>query len=148
MTAITHHRRDLMIEADYLPASVADLAELRRQLVQMIASGECTEVKSRSADTTADSITGWLVCKLDGSDRLAATTRSRYRRILAQLAEHDDDDGQRGSVTLAGAFLAMVGGLAPAALASGGRPVAMALAMASPIIYDESGYVGSGAVAA
>ena len=148
MTAITHHRRDLMIEADYLPASVADLAELRRQLVQMIASGECTEVKSSSANTTADSIVGWLVSKLDGADQLSPDTRSRYRRILGQLAEPDDDGGQRGSVTLAGAFLAMVGGLAPAALASGGRPVAMALAMASPIIYDESGYVGSGAVAA
>lgn len=147
MTAITHHRKDLMIEADYLPASVADLAELRRQLVDLIQSG-ATELTPGRADATADSIVGWLVCKLDGSDRLAATTRSRYRRILGQLAEHGDDGGgQRGSTSLAGAFLAMVGGLAPAAAATG-RPVAMALAMASPIIYDESGYVGSGAVAA
>lgn len=148
MTAITHHRKDLMIEADYLPASVADLAELRRQLVALIGSGNCDEVKPASAETTADSIVGWLVSKLDGADNLSAPTRARYRRILGQLAEHGGDGGgQRGSVTLAGAFLAMVGGLAPAAAATG-RPVAMALAMASPIIYDESGYVGSGAVAA
>ncbi len=92
MTAITHHRKDLMIEAEYLPATVHDLAELRRQLVDLIEAG-ATDVAPRSADTTADSIVGWLVSKLDGADNLSAPTRSRYRRILAQLAEHDDDGG-------------------------------------------------------
>jgi hypothetical protein len=136
MTTITHHRRDLMIEADYLPADLADLAELRRQLVQLISSGE-TDVAAASADTTADSIIGWLVCKLDGVDALAASTRSRYRKILAQLSATGGGPGERGSANLTGTFVALAGAVAAAAVASG-RPGAVALA--SPIIYDRSGY--------
>lgn len=69
-------------EADYLPADLGDLVELRRRLV---AAGHPAHVVA--------GVIGWLVAKSAGDiDPTSAPTRSKYRKILAEL---ELDDGPR-----------------------------------------------------
>lgn len=75
VSTTTNGRRDLRGEADFLPSTVEDLVELRRQLV---AAGH--------PDQVASGILGWLVAKAAGDpDQTSPTTRATYRKILAGL---------------------------------------------------------------
>lgn len=67
--------RALRNEADFLPEQVSDLASVRENV---LAAGH--------APAVADGIVGWLVAKANGQpDLTSSKTRSRYRRILAEL---------------------------------------------------------------
>lgn len=135
MTTIAHHRKDLRIEAQFLPDSLGDLLALRPRLVAMIATGEVDGIRASSADTVADGIVGWLVAKAAGeTDTLTASTRSRYRRILGQLAEQEPPGGRRRDAGRARLGVVAGGGVV-AGLAASGHPV-LAL-VAAPIIYGD-----------
>lgn len=72
-------------EARYLPATVAQLAELRGRV---IAAGHPPGV--------ANGLVGWLISKAAGErDVTASTTRSRYRKILAALEADPAGPGPR-----------------------------------------------------
>lgn len=77
-------RRDhLRNEADYLPKSVEDLARLRRQLLDAGHSNALT-----------GGVISWLVSKTAGEpDQTDSNTRSRYRKILAELQPVDPGPG-------------------------------------------------------
>jgi len=67
--------RALRNEADHLPSSLEEAAAIRAALLD---AGQPPQV--------ADGIVGWLIAKATGQpDLTAATTRSRYRRVLATL---------------------------------------------------------------
>lgn len=81
----TTKRRDLRIEAHFLPDDLADLVELRERI---LASGQPEQV--------AHGIVGWLVAKSAGErDSLSSRTRASYRKVLADVAgvPEDDPDG-------------------------------------------------------
>lgn len=62
---------------------VAELIELRVQIIEL---GEST--------TTANGIIGWLVSKAAGErDTTGPATRSKYRKVLAQLGRDPGPDG-------------------------------------------------------
>lgn len=88
-------------EADFVPESVEDLAELRRRI---IAAGYSASV--------ANGLLGWLVSKGAGeADVTESKTRSKYRKILAELGAPEGPSGGRLQV------------VAPAAPASRRRQV-------------------------
>lgn len=138
MTAIRHHRKDLRIEARFLPESLAQAEQLRAVIRDAIASGRIEDVTTARAETTADSITGWLIGKRAGVDSLSAPTRSLYRRVLASV-EHattpggDDGRARYGALGIA----AVVASASAAAISPSGAPAMARLALA-PIIYDPS----------
>lgn len=67
--------RALRNEADWLPRTLEDAALVRSVLVD---DGQTEQV--------VNGITGWLVAKANGQpDRTEASTRARYRRVLASL---------------------------------------------------------------
>jgi hypothetical protein len=62
-------------EADFLPESLEDLADLRRRVMD---AGHSAPV--------ANGLLGWLVSKAAGEDDVTnSVTRSKYRKILAEL---------------------------------------------------------------
>lgn len=73
-------------EADWLPEDLGDLVDLRRRI---IAAGHASQV--------ANGIVGWLLSKAAGErDDTASDTRSRYRKILAELdVDHDPGRGRQ-----------------------------------------------------
>ena len=132
MTAISHHpkRKDLMIEARFLPASIDQAKQLRTVIRERIEQGDVADISPAHAESVADAITGWLIGKTDGVDGLSAPTRSRYRKVLAALEELTPaPDGERGHVHRPGiaGVLAASTALAGAGLAAG-SPALMALA--------------------
>lgn len=67
--------RSLGIEAQYLPATVEDLATIKQRLLD-----------AGSSPAEASGILGWLVDKAAGlPDLTSATTRAQYRKVLAEL---------------------------------------------------------------
>lgn len=138
MTAIRHHRKDLRIEARFLPESLAQAEQLRAVIRDAIASGRIEDVTTARAETTADSITGWLIGKRAGVDSLSAPTRSLYRRVLASVEYAttpggDDGRARYGALGIA----AVVASASAAAISPSGAPAMARLALA-PIIYDSS----------
>ena len=75
-------RRDhWRIEALYLPDDLDDLAELRRRVIE---AGHSASV--------ANGLVGWLLSKTAGeTDVSESRTRSKYRKILAELGYRPDD---------------------------------------------------------
>jgi hypothetical protein len=68
--------RSLRNEADYLPGDLAELVQLR---ADVIAAGHSRRV--------ADGLCTWLIAKAASeSDTTSANTRSKYRRILSEIA--------------------------------------------------------------
>lgn len=139
MTAIRHHRRDLRIEARFLPESLDQAEQLRAVIRDAIASGEIAEIADSNAESMADSITGWLIGKRAGVDSLSAPTRSRYRRVLSALelatpgGGGDDGRARFGALGIA----AVLASASAAAMSPSGAPAMARLALA-PIIYDSS----------
>lgn len=72
-------------EAEWLPSRLGDLVDVRRRV---IAAGY--------GAATANGLIGWLVSKAAGErDITGAPTRSRYRKILAELdVDHDPGRGR------------------------------------------------------
>lgn len=70
--------RSLREEADYIPKTLDELADLKARL--------------HAADLTASVVYGlcaWLTDKATGRpDTTSPTTRASYRRVLRELAEH------------------------------------------------------------
>lgn len=119
-------RRDLRIEAHFLPETVDDLVELRQAILE-----------AGHSESVAHGIVGWVVGKGAGeTDALGSRTRSTYRKILAELVEqHPDGPTGRQRRDQAGfAHLRHLLGL-------GAASAAAAYALATPIIHEESGYV-------
>ena len=139
-------RKDLRIEGEFIPLEVEDLIALRTRVVDLVAAGEIEDVKPKMADSVANGITGWLVAKASGDrDTLAASTRSRYRRVLTRLDELDPEGGQRGSSPLRQVLgLAAAPVIAPVAIVAamvGGQPLAL-LQFADNLREDDlGGYV-------
>lgn len=136
MTAITHHRKDLMIEGDFLPVDLADLQQFRRRLIKFLRAGGSAEVSPARAVQVANGITGWITSKADPDyledEQPKAPTRSQYRRILAELAESGGGGGgggERGFAHLHAVADLAANSVGVAALASG-RPWLGALAFA------------------
>lgn len=80
-------RKDLMIEARFLPETIEEAAALRRRIHEVVSGGEVNEVARGQAEAYADQVTGWLVGKREGVDRKGPATRSKYRKILAAIEE-------------------------------------------------------------
>jgi hypothetical protein len=91
----TNRRADhLREEAAFLPRSVEDLAELRRRILD-----------AGHPDQIASGIVGWLVAKAaDDPDRTGPNTRSRYRKVLAELEplHSPEPDGDRRPLEVVG----------------------------------------------
>lgn len=136
MTAVRHHRKDLMIEARFLPENLEQAKRLREVIRTAIADGRVDGVSPNHAESMADSLTGWLVGKTQGVDGLAATTRSRYRRVLSALeAEVGPGGGERGVLGHPG-IAGVLGALVGAGVAAPASPGAAAALLALvPIIY-------------
>lgn len=82
MTTSTVNPRSIGIEGHYTTGNVAELAELKRRL---LAAGVSKNL--------ALGLIGWLVDKAAGSpDLTASDTRSRYRKLLAELGDELPDD--------------------------------------------------------
>jgi hypothetical protein len=126
------HPRSIQNEAEHLPATVSDLAEL-------------TESITAAGYTSAEALglAGWLARKAAGmSDPTTAPTRAKYRRILAQLDGTEPprpgfDDRYRREAGYfrprsAGRLSAAAG--AASMLAAAGHPVAALVA--APIILE------------
>jgi hypothetical protein len=150
MTAISHHnRKDLMIEARFLPDSIEQAEQLRHLIRSVIEAGEVDGLNPRYAEAMANGIIGWLIGKRDGVDGLSAPSRSRYRRVLHVLEDQAPKDPQGGKVRRPGivGVLGGSGAIMAGAIATG-DPVAVAMAavvvVAAPIIYEAP----TGAVAA
>lgn len=137
MTAIRHHRKDLMVEARFLPDSIEQAEELRALIRHAINEGWVDDLNPRYAESTANAMIGWLIGKREGVDTLAATTRSQYRKVLTALEVQagGGPGGDRGTAThgvaAVLAALGAAGALAPVSPA--GALLALALA---PIIYE------------
>jgi hypothetical protein len=141
MTAISHHnRKDLMIEARFLPDSIDQAEQLRHLIRAVIEAGHVDGLNPRYAEATANGITGWLVGKRAGVDGLSAPTRSQYRKVLQALEDRAPRDPQGGRVRRPGisGVLAGSGAVLAGAVATG-EPMAVLMAtvvvLASPIIY-------------
>ncbi len=62
-------------EAEFLPAALSDLVELRRRIID-----------AGYPPSVANGLVGWLVSKTAGErDVTGSPTRSKYRKILAEL---------------------------------------------------------------
>jgi hypothetical protein len=150
MTAISHHnRKDLMIEARFLPDSIEQAEQLRHLIRSMIDSGKVDGLNPRNSEATANGITGWLIGKRDGVDGLTSNTRSQYRKVLHALEDQAPRDPQGGRVRRPGIVGVLGGsGAVMAGAIATGDPVAVAMAavvvVAAPIIYEAP----TGAVAA
>ncbi len=144
MTATHHSRRDLRIEAEFLPSTLDELLDVRDRIQDFIAAGNIEHISPRSAESMADEISGWLAGKTRGVDGKAAPTRSRYRRILAALDEAPQGGPgstsyleqrrrrEAGFATVPAVGFAGALALVLAALATGHPAAALAL---TPIIY-------------
>lgn len=85
---LTSSRKDLMIEARFLPETIEEAAALRRRIHEVVSGGEVNEVaRPGQAEAYADQVTGWLIGKREGVDRKGPATRSKYRKILAAIEE-------------------------------------------------------------
>lgn len=126
-------RRDLRNEAAWLPATLDELEDVRGRLVD---AGHPPPI--------VNGLTGWLVAKALGErDATASDTRSRYRRILAELGPGPYGDRPPARALRDAGFAASTRQLIGAAAGVGvaalgvktGNPALIALA---PIIPEPS----------
>lgn len=132
MTAVRHNhpkRKDLKIEARFLPRSLEDAKRLRKVIRTVIEDGGVAGISPSHAESVADNITGWLVGKIEGVDGLSAASRSRYRKVLAVVEEKFPGDGGNTRPGIAGVLAAFggVGALAAAPVSPGATAVLMLL---------------------
>lgn len=142
MTAVSHHnRKDLMVEARFLPESIDQAEQLRHLIRSVIEAGHVEDLNVRYAEATANAIIGWLIGKRAGVDGLSAPTRSQYRKVLHALEDRAPRDPQGGRIRRPGiAGVLAGGGLVLAGAVATGEPVAVLLAgvalIAGPIIDE------------
>ena len=109
-------------ELAHIPATLDDLAELRRRLAELDVSPQA-----------AKGVVGWLLELATGEDTTSEPTRTRYRKVLVELDRHAPGPKRRrrrGSIDVA-PILA----LAPA-LHGTGRPAGVVLAaVVAPIMH-------------
>lgn len=135
MTAIRHQRKDLMIEARFLPDSIEQATRLRNRIYEVVAAGEVEGIAPGQAEAYADQVIGWLVGKTDGVDRKGPNTRSKYRRILQVLEDQAPTRGIRGVVVLDVAGVLAMSGSAAALVAPSSVGAAVLALVLPPIIY-------------
>lgn len=135
MNMLTHHRKDLMIEARFLPETIEEAEALRHRIHAVVSAGEVDCVAPGQAEAYADQVTGWLVGKRQGVDRKSPNTRSKYRKILQVIEEQTPggQGGRMGGLGLAGLMASVGSAAAIAPVSMTGAAIALAL---TPIMYE------------